>query len=554
MKKIIAILLATYLLLSLAACGNTAPGDNSVKKNYDANSLESMLTFIKTTGEQACTDTKADADALIAKLGDTYDTYSKNKDSVASFYESVKNRSPQIYSAFQQCSVDYFKCVAKQGLDDYATWNDAMDDFYNQWNDAMDDYYEAWDDAYGDVYDVCNDLVEDGYDKMEYKEYSDIWSAMYKTHSDAWSATYKAHSQAWSKTYKDYANCWSGFYGGKTDVDAILADAAQEDSSESNENETTTETTENTTPATNISYDALEAKFQAEVDSAINRLTADWEVFFSDITNYETFVSNTNKVETFYQKVLSTSEHLCIKLRAYAIEYAEAILASGQSADNMYDDLDGIYDLIYEDLADDIYDGIYDGLLKDEIYDELYNGVLKKRPDGVEYSDWSDVRSDEYDRWADARSDAYEHWSDARSDLYSFWADLRSELYGDDIDGAKDEIDDFRKDVEKMGGSVNTTTPTVSAPDNTGTEIRADFKAAMDSYEKFFDEYVAIVKKYKDDPTDTAIFSDYSSYVGQYVDMMQKFKDWNSKDLNKAETAYYIEVQARITKKLLEIA
>ena len=88
----------------------------------------------------------------------------------------------------------------------------------------------------------------------------------------------------------------------------------------------------------------------------------------------------------------------------------------------------------------------------------------------------------------------------------------------------------------------------------TNDSIDAEFKAAMDSYEAFFDEYVAIMKKYKDNPMDMSILADYANYMGQYTDMMQKFEKWENEDLNTAELAYYIDVQARITKKLLEVA
>lgn len=101
--------------------------------------------------------------------------------------------------------------------------------------------------------------------------------------------------------------------------------------------------------------------------------------------------------------------------------------------------------------------------------------------------------------------------------------------------------------------STEVTAPTSSEETDTA-EINPDFKAAMDSYEKFFDEYVAIMKKYKANPTDMSILSDYATYMGQYADMMQKFEKWENEDLNTAEAAYYIDVQARITKKLLEVA
>lgn len=85
-------------------------------------------------------------------------------------------------------------------------------------------------------------------------------------------------------------------------------------------------------------------------------------------------------------------------------------------------------------------------------------------------------------------------------------------------------------------------------------EIRSDFKAAMDSYEKFFDEYVAIMKKYADNPSDASILSDYTKYMGKYTQMMSDLDKWESEDMTDAELAYYLEVQARITKKLLEVS
>jgi hypothetical protein len=94
----------------------------------------------------------------------------------------------------------------------------------------------------------------------------------------------------------------------------------------------------------------------------------------------------------------------------------------------------------------------------------------------------------------------------------------------------------------------------VNADGGEAQEIDSEFKAAMDSYEKFFDEYVAIMKKYQENPNDLSILTDYAAYVGQYADMMQKLEKWENEDLNAAEAAYYVEVQTRINQKLLEIA
>lgn len=100
------------------------------------------------------------------------------------------------------------------------------------------------------------------------------------------------------------------------------------------------------------------------------------------------------------------------------------------------------------------------------------------------------------------------------------------------------------------------TTDTVKNPESKPTIgiLRSDFKEAMDSYEKFIDEYVAFVKKYSANPNDSDLISDYAEYMRRYADMMTKFEKWESEDMNAAETAYYIEVQTRVSKKLLEIS
>ena len=91
--------------------------------------------------------------------------------------------------------------------------------------------------------------------------------------------------------------------------------------------------------------------------------------------------------------------------------------------------------------------------------------------------------------------------------------------------------------------------------DNTDNgRLDPDFKAAMDSYEKFMDEYVAFMKKYSANPTDTSLLADYADYMTKYADFVEDFEKWEDEEMNATETAYYIEVQSRVSKKLLEIA
>ena len=117
-------------------------------------------------------------------------------------------------------------------------------------------------------------------------------------------------------------------------------------------------------------------------------------------------------------------------------------------------------------------------------------------------------------------------------------------------------IDPPTDDNDTNTSSTNSSTQTSSnqekEPDNSG--IDPDFKAAMDSYEAFMDEYVAFMKKYKANPSDFSLLTDYANYMSKYADFMEDFEKWEDEEMNAAETAYYIDVQARVSKKLLEAA
>lgn len=110
--------------------------------------------------------------------------------------------------------------------------------------------------------------------------------------------------------------------------------------------------------------------------------------------------------------------------------------------------------------------------------------------------------------------------------------------------------------------STSTSTPAADpTPDTTEPKdtnlvngMRKDFKDAMDSYEAFIDEYVAFMQKYSDNPSDLSLLADYAKYMSKYSDMADKFDKWESEDLNDAELAYYVDVQARVSQKLLAVA
>ena len=74
----------------------------------------------------------------------------------------------------------------------------------------------------------------------------------------------------------------------------------------------------------------------------------------------------------------------------------------------------------------------------------------------------------------------------------------------------------------------------------------------MDSYEAFFDEYIAFMQKYSNSDDPAGMLMDYSNYMLKYADAMEKLNQMDTEEMTIEEQAYYIEVMARIQKKLLE--
>ena len=98
-------------------------------------------------------------------------------------------------------------------------------------------------------------------------------------------------------------------------------------------------------------------------------------------------------------------------------------------------------------------------------------------------------------------------------------------------------------------------TPTESTAGNNAntTGIRPEFKEAMDAYEAFYDEYCDILKKYYANPTDTSLLTEYTELMKKAVDVDSAFAKWENEDLNNEELKYYLDVNNRVMKKLLDV-
>lgn len=83
--------------------------------------------------------------------------------------------------------------------------------------------------------------------------------------------------------------------------------------------------------------------------------------------------------------------------------------------------------------------------------------------------------------------------------------------------------------------------------------LRPEFLKAMDTYEAFYDEYCALMKQYKANPTDLSLLTKYMNMLSKLEDIDSAFKAWDSNDLNAEELKYYLDVTARIQKKMIDL-
>lgn len=85
--------------------------------------------------------------------------------------------------------------------------------------------------------------------------------------------------------------------------------------------------------------------------------------------------------------------------------------------------------------------------------------------------------------------------------------------------------------------------------------IRPEFKAAMDSYEEFFDEYIEFIKEYESaEPTEMLeMLTDYTEYMTDFAEAMEALEEMEDDEMSTEEALYYAQVSSRIAQKLLTI-
>ena len=98
------------------------------------------------------------------------------------------------------------------------------------------------------------------------------------------------------------------------------------------------------------------------------------------------------------------------------------------------------------------------------------------------------------------------------------------------------------------------TEPSTEATEALVNGMRPEFKEAMDAYEAFYKEYCDLLEKYTENPADFSILGKYADMLTKIDEVDKAFQKWDESDLNSEELKYYLDVNNRVLKMMVDVA
>lgn len=137
---------------------------------------------------------------------------------------------------------------------------------------------------------------------------------------------------------------------------------------------------------------------------------------------------------------------------------------------------------------------------------------------------------------------------------YSFQEENSTEHKNTEETNTDSDNADSEQQENNNAASEDTENENANTNEELADGMHPEFKEAMDSYEAFYNEYCDIVKRYTENPSDTQLLSDYTDMLTKSVEVSEKFKAWENNDLNDEELKYYLDVNNRVAKKIIEVS
>ena len=110
------------------------------------------------------------------------------------------------------------------------------------------------------------------------------------------------------------------------------------------------------------------------------------------------------------------------------------------------------------------------------------------------------------------------------------------------------------ENTSSTAGDGNETESSASTQEEIPSGLRLEFKEAMDSYEAFYAEYCKFMKEYRENPSDLTLLVKYADMLAKAGEMNEAFEAWDEEELSSEELKYYLDVNNRVMKMLVDVA
>lgn len=345
MKKVLAGVLAAIVAVSLTGCATskrdnsyaetalssskttssktsssktTSSGTTSLDKESSASSQDAPTggTFsselpqeLKRQYKDAAEKLKQELESTYSTVGDTYDSYVKNKQAIKDWYKLVKSETDNLYYDTLTKSIDYYKALAaSEDREEYGAYNKAFDELYDAVDGECMDYIydEVYSKLFDDLYDKYYKGVLDDSDVTDdYSAWLDEYSGFYSDWLDAYSGFYSDWLDAHSDFYSDWLNVKSGFFSKNYDIDSLIENApsAPDDNQSKTSGESSENTTESSSSKENTSEESLSSSIPSDViRPEIKEAIDSYEAFIDEYCDFLKKMSNTSDTATMLKE------------------------------------------------------------------------------------------------------------------------------------------------------------------------------------------------------------------------------------------------------------
>ncbi len=601
MRKLTALLLAILIIFPLSACGETnvdstpdgqetsqsqsttAPG-----REYDESDPAAVLGEIANDFSDVTTNLTQKLEETFTDVGTTYEDYQKNKGLVDEWINLVFSESDALFARTRENSIAYFKLIAADPDHKYSEFCDeALDEYYDTvYDKALDEYYDSlYNNAMDDLYDEYYDgIIDDAYDDVKYEEWSNASSECYKTWSDASSDIYKKWFDESSYIYGLWSAMDSAFcYNDNYDVDAIVAEydkeKAEEDA-ERVEEEAKEYVDFDVLYEINSDGDAEVVGFSGEG----NRITINSEYEGEDVVRIaDSAFEDCTMLESIImwaeiEEIGNSAFKGCTGLTEFSVPSDTEII--GHHAFEGCSNLETLIIWGAPDIGEYAFADCV-SLTEISIGSDTKNvgahafegctGVTSLVIWGVEIigdyafagctgiedvsipSDVLSIGNHAFDGCTTLSSVSV--WDDDTAigkDAFANCTNL------DDAPSARGTVLECTMSGNENGESnTDNETKEPTQSENTGDTtdgIRPEFKEAMDSYEAFYTEYCEFMKEYSENPTDLTLLAKYADMLAKAEEMNEAFEAWDEDELSNEELKYYLDVNNRVMKMLVDVA